>query len=170
MPFPSSEDLRDPGSNPGLLHCRHILYHLSYQGSLPTPKSWGGEWEGEYNLGTGSGLGLQFSYQLLDQCLAPCLNVCLVAQLCPTHCNPLNCSPPGSTVQGVFLARILGWVAGVGCCFLLQGIFLTQGLNPCLLQFPLCRQILYPLSRSGSLYLIGYDLWGSPYKESLASY
>ena len=170
MPFPSSEDLRDPGSNLGLLHCRHILYHLSYQGRLPTPKTWGGEWEDEYNLGTGSGLGLQFSYQLLDQCLAPCLNVCLVAQSCPTLCNPLNCSPPGSSVHGVFLARILGWVAGVACCFFLQGIFLTQGLNPCLLQFLPCRQILYPLSRSGSLYLIGYDLRGSPYKESLASY
>ena len=33
--------------------------------------------------------------------------------------------------------------AGVGCCALLQGIFLTQGLNLYLLH---CRQVLYPLS------------------------
>ena len=36
---------------------------------------------------------------------------------------------------------------GVGCHFLLQGIFLTQGLNPGL---PHCRQTLYPLSHQGS--------------------
>ena len=33
---------------------------------------------------------------------------------------------------------------GVGCHALLQGIFLTQGLNLHLLQFLHCRQILYP--------------------------
>ena len=36
---------------------------------------------------------------------------------------------------------------GVGCHFLLQGIFLTQGLNPGLLH---CRQILFHLSHQGS--------------------
>ena len=36
---------------------------------------------------------------------------------------------------------------GVGCHTLLQGTFLTQGLNPCL---PHCRWILYPLSHLGS--------------------
>ena len=34
LPFPSPGDLPDPGSNPGLLHCRQILYHLSHQRSL----------------------------------------------------------------------------------------------------------------------------------------
>ena len=33
FPFPSPGDLPDPGIEPGLLHCRWILYHLSYQGS-----------------------------------------------------------------------------------------------------------------------------------------
>ena len=32
---------------------------------------------------------------------------------------------------------------GVGCHALLQGVFLTQGSNPCLLQLLRCRQILY---------------------------
>ena len=32
-------------------------------------------------------------------------------QSCPTLCNPLDCSPPGSSVHGIFWARILEWVA-----------------------------------------------------------
>ena len=35
----------------------------------------------------------------------------LVAQLCPTLCNPMDCSPPGSSVHGILQARILEWVA-----------------------------------------------------------
>ena len=35
----------------------------------------------------------------------------LVAQLCLTLCDPMNCSPPGSSVHWVFQARILEWVA-----------------------------------------------------------
>ena len=41
----------------------------------------------------------------------------------------------------------LGKSTGVGCHFLLQGIFLTQGSNPGLLH---CRQMLYRLSHQGS--------------------
>ena len=33
LPGPSPGDLPHPGLNPGLLHCRQILYHLSHQGS-----------------------------------------------------------------------------------------------------------------------------------------
>ena len=42
--------------------------------------------------------------------------------------QPWDCSPAGSSVHGIFQARKL-----VGCHFLLQGIFPTQGSNPCLL-------------------------------------
>ena len=35
----------------------------------------------------------------------------LVTQSCPTLCDPMNCSPPGSSVHGIFRARILEWVA-----------------------------------------------------------
>ena len=35
----------------------------------------------------------------------------LVAQSCPTLCNPMDCSPSGSSVQGILQARILEWVA-----------------------------------------------------------
>ena len=32
------------------------------------------------------------------------------AQLCPTLCDPMDCSPPGSSVHGILQARILEWV------------------------------------------------------------
>ena len=35
----------------------------------------------------------------------------LVAQLCPTLCNPMDGSPPGSSVHGILQARILKWIA-----------------------------------------------------------
>ena len=41
--------------------------------------------------------------------LKPMGSVC--AQSCPTLCNPLDCSPPGSSVHGVSQARIQEWVA-----------------------------------------------------------
>ena len=34
-----------------------------------------------------------------------------VAQSCPTLCNPVDCSPPGSSIHGIFQARVLEWVA-----------------------------------------------------------
>ena len=52
-----------------------------------------------------------------------------VAQWCLTLCDPMDCSPPGSSVHGVLQARI----PGVGCQALLQGIFQTQGWNSHLL-------------------------------------
>ena len=39
------------------------------------------------------------------------LFVCLVTQLCPTLCNPRDCSPPGSSFHGDSPGRILEWVA-----------------------------------------------------------
>ena len=35
----------------------------------------------------------------------------LVAQLCPNLCDPIDCSPPGSSLHGILQARILEWVA-----------------------------------------------------------
>ena len=37
--------------------------------------------------------------------------MCSVAQLCPTLCNPMDCSLPGSSVRGILQARMLEWVA-----------------------------------------------------------
>ena len=37
--------------------------------------------------------------------------VCLVTQLCPTLCDPMDCSPLGSSVHRILQAVILEWVA-----------------------------------------------------------
>ena len=34
-----------------------------------------------------------------------------VAQSCPTLSNPVDCSPPGSSIHGIFQARVLEWAA-----------------------------------------------------------
>ena len=59
-----------------------------------------------------------------------------------TFCSPTDCSLPGSSVHGIFQARVLKWVA----ISFSRGIFLTWGSNPVLLN---CRQTLYPLSHQG---------------------
>ena len=72
------------------------------------------------------------------------VTVCvLVAKLCLTLCDLMDCSPPGSSVYG----GSPGKNTGVGCHALLQGIFPTQESNPGLLD---CRQILYHVSQQGS--------------------
>ena len=35
----------------------------------------------------------------------------LASQLCLTLCDPMDCSPPGSSVHRIFQVRILEWVA-----------------------------------------------------------
>ena len=39
-----------------------------------------------------------------------CCCCCLIAKLCWSPCDPIDCSPPGSSVHGISQARILGWV------------------------------------------------------------
>ena len=39
------------------------------------------------------------------------LVLCSVTQLCPILCDPMDCSPPGSSVHGIFQAGILKWIA-----------------------------------------------------------
>ena len=76
----------------------------------------------------------------------PMLCCALASQLCQTLCNPMDCSPTGSSVHG----DSPGQNTGVGCHALLQGIFSTQGMNTGLLH---CRQILYCLNHQGSPYI-----------------
>ena len=48
--------------------------------------------------------------------------IALVTQSCPTLCDPMDCSPPGSSVHG----DSPGKSTAVGCHAVLQGIFPTQ--------------------------------------------
>ena len=73
--------------------------------------------------------------------------LCLVAQLCPTLCDPIDYTPQGSSDHGILQARILEWVA----ISYSRGIFLTQGLNPCLLHLLHCQVDSLPLHYQESL-------------------
>ena len=58
-----------------------------------------------------------------------CVCVCVCVHSCVTVCDSMDNSLPGSSVHGISQEKLLR----VGCHFLLQGIFPTQGSNPRLL-------------------------------------
>ena len=62
----------------------------------------------------------------------------MLSHSCPTLCDPMDCSPPDSSVHGILQARILEWVP---CSS--PGDLPNPGLNPGLMH---CRWILYLLS------------------------
>ena len=64
-----------------------------------------------------------------------------VAQLCPTLCNLMDCSPPGSSVYGVLQARILEWVA-----IPFSSDLPNLGIEP---RSPALQEILYQLNHQG---------------------
>ena len=87
-------------------------------------------------------------YTNLNHCgISPqytCCAVCLVTQLCLTLSNPLDYSPPGSTVHELLQARILEWIV-----FPFSRESSQSRDQNCLLH---CRWILYCLSHHGSPY------------------
>ena len=67
---------------------------------------------------SGSVLSKSLQHHELQHAKPPCpsstLRACecvLVAQSCPTLCNPMDCSQPGSSIYGIFQTRVLEWVA-----------------------------------------------------------
>ena len=68
---------------------------------------------------------------------------CLVAKSGLILCNPMNCSPPGSSVHEISQVRILEWVT----ISFSTGSSQTQGLNLCLLYW---QADSLPLSHQGS--------------------
>ena len=56
---------------------------------------------------------------------AMCVHACSVAQLCLTLCDPMDCSPLGSSVHGIFETKILECVA-----MLPPGDFSDPGIEP----------------------------------------
>ena len=74
------------------------------------------------NSGTPNALVVLFSYSTqspwvtthLDgssKAYSPVKSESEVAQSCPTLCDPMDCSLPGSSVHGIFQVRVLEWVA-----------------------------------------------------------
>ena len=68
--------------------------------------------------------------------------MCLATQSRLTPCNPMDCSPPGSSVHGILQARILEWVA------IPSSRGSSQPRNRTGISC-ICRQILYQLSYQG---------------------
>ena len=54
---------------------------------------------------------LKDAYSLEGKLIPTSSQVESLTQLCPTLCNPMDCSPPGSFIHGILQARILEWVA-----------------------------------------------------------
>ena len=55
---------------------------------------------------------MAFSHFLCATVLSTvCVHACSGSKLCPTVCEPMDYSPPGSCVHETFEARILEWVA-----------------------------------------------------------
>ena len=53
-----------------------------------------------------------------SQWFKPCCQTCVHAQSlqsCPTFCDTMDCSPPGSSLHGISQARIVKWVAMPSC-------------------------------------------------------
>ena len=137
------------GLNPGLLQ---ILYLLSHQGSPRRTCCQISYYFPMLHQGELSRAPLRFCRD--TRCPSwqnsgvLCCMLCLVAHSCPALCDPMDCSPAGSSVHTP------GKNTGVGCHALLQGIFPTQGSNSGL---PHYRQILYRLSHQGSPRTLGVD-------------
>ena len=58
------------------------------------------------SLGKNTGVGCHFLLQCMKE-----KSESEVAQSCPTLSDPMDCSPPGSSVHGIFQARVLEWGA-----------------------------------------------------------
>ena len=89
--------------------------------------------------------------------LTSCLCACSVAQSCPTLCYPME---PTSTLCPWGFPCKNTWV---GCHFLLEEIFLTQGSNSHLLHLLHAKRDSLPLSHQGSPYSSYYPVNGSEY-------
>ena len=58
----------------------------------------------------GTGICLYESWLNCTRPVSIWMCMCGHTQLCPTLCNPMDCSPPGSSVHWILQARILEWV------------------------------------------------------------
>ena len=118
-------------SVPGSLLCRDLPVQAAQAPrSLPSP--------GRSMLARPGWTPSRLSPHLITTPQKACEQSVYLCVLCrvPSHfscvqlsCDPVGCSPPGFSVHG----GSPGKNTGVGCCALLQGIFLTQGSNLCLL-------------------------------------
>ena len=100
------------GSNPGLPHCRWILYQLSHKGSPKIPGLGtlsllqGGSSQPRNWTGVSFIAGGFFTNWAIRE--TPAAAAAKSLQSCPTLCDPRDCSPP---IPVILQARTLEWVA-----------------------------------------------------------
>ena len=82
-------------------------------------------------------------------------------QVCPTLCNPMDCSPQGSSVRKILQARIMEWVA-----MLFSRGLPTQGSNLHLLRLLHWRVASVPLAPPGK----HYSLLRNQYHQKQSTY
>ena len=78
-----------------------------------------------------------------------------VTQSCPTLSDPVDCSPPGSSIHGIFQARVLEW----GAIAFSRGVLINPGIEPRSLtlqmdSLPAEPQVKYKNTEVGSLSLL----------------
>ena len=100
------------GLNPGLSHWRMILYHLSHWGSPRILELFLTQRElPDVGIKLGSSaLHMDFFLPAELPGKVKIKSESEVAQLCPTLCDPKDCSLSGFSVHGIFQARVLEWV------------------------------------------------------------
>ena len=93
LPFPSAGDLPDPGIQPTSLVSPELV------GGFFTTSA---TWEVHCTLNC---------HQVLDNSVLLAASAAKSLQSCPTLCNPIDRSPPGSPIPGILQARTPEWVA-----------------------------------------------------------
>ena len=83
-----------------------------------------------------------------------------VAQPCPTPSDPTDCSPPGSSVHGIFQARVLEWAA-------IAFSYFAAILLPCPYPPQVCPLGHFRLTPSSASQPLKYTKSGSPNSSSL---
>ena len=112
--------MEEPAGPPSLLNLWGRICPCLFLGSGACLQSWALGWHTHYSDVC---LCHHMAF-LLPVCLCPdslpfikihsvdCVHMCcMCAQACLTLCDPMDCSPPGSSVHGILQARRLDWVA-----------------------------------------------------------
>ena len=83
-----------------------------------------------------------------------------VAQSCPTLFDPIDCSPPGSSIHGIFQARVLEWGAIASTLLRIVKLFLFISLKPVVIK-SVCFLTVLPILDVISLAVINkvWQLW-----------
>ena len=89
--------------------------------------------------------------------LSVCAVLCLVAQLCLTLCNPMDCSPPSSSDHEIISARTLEWVSVSGDL----PDPAAEPTSPCLLRWQAASFTAEPLCYFQLLFFMGKLKFGN---------